>query len=988
MPINELLDEIDPDTNCLQDMIAAAKSEYISIDKFKSILSEENALNILSYNIRSLNCNYATSLLPIIDKNPPLAMVLTETWLKDDTNSNVIEGFSAFHTMRTARRSGGVSIYIKSEYNASQLSQFSYVNLDIEVCVVKVEIGGKMLFIIGIYRPHTGTIENFTQELESIIKNSSFKNMHCLITGDFNIDLLNQNTETTKFTSILQSSHYFPVITKPTRFPSNNSATPTALDHIWCNFINIHNSGIVTPNNTNSGIIDWDMTDHCPIFVQLPKQIFGSPNENKFTEIIFRSNNEENRTKFSRLLNEFDWNTVLYDDIHSYFENFFAIINRLYCESFPLKKKIISRQKSLNPWFTSELEVLVKQKSLYFDLLKIGAITKEENNRFKNRVKSNLEKARCSYYKNLLSKNMNNAKSTWKTLNFLMGHSTTSKSIKTIIYNNVEIIENAEIAEIFSEIFYNIPINLNNKISPSSIDPTSYVPNNNYSGLSSFEPCSPDECSKIMVNLNTSKVDLHQVSEKLIVQNCDSLSPIISKMINKCMMHGLFPAELKIALITPIHKKEDKTNPMNYRPISKLPLMSKIFERIIFNRISEYLSINHILSDYQFGFRKDLSTFDAITHFTEMIYRSLNDKMSSLNIMIDYSKAFDTVNVPILLKKLGKYGFNGIALQLIHSYLNNRQQIVLIGNSKSLPKTSSIGVPQGSILGPLLFLIYVNEISCISNNYTPTMFADDCTLSFQHSSISTLLCMCNSDLEKFKAWSDANRLTLNLDKTKCLFISNLYGSLPNHDIHIDDYLIETVSETKFLGVIIDSKMKFKNHIDHICNKVSRSIGILYKIQSIVPRHILKIIYYSIVHPYFIYCLPIFASTYATHLHPLKLLQKKAIRIISGAGYLDHTERLFYSNKILKIDDLHKYHLGCHAYKNPNILNQYVRTHNYNTRNRNDLLPTFQRLRVSDQSVIHNTVLNWNEVPLHIKESPSLASFKYCYRQFLLNQYAS
>ena len=200
----------------------------------------------------------------------------------------------------------------------------------------------------------------------------------------------------------------------------------------------------------------------------------------------------------------------------------------------------------------------------------------------------------------------------------------------------------------------------------------------------------------------------------------------------------------------------------------------------------------------------------------------------------------------------------------------------------------------------------------------------------------------------------------------------------HHSITIDDYLLETVNDTKFLGIIIDEKMKFDKHINHICDKVSRSIGIIYKIQSLVPRNLLRTIYFTIVHPYFIYCLPIFASTYATHLNPLIIMQKKAIRIISGAGYLDHTNSLFYSNKILKIPDLNKYQLGCYAYNNPDILNQHIRTHNYNTRNRNDLMPTFQRLRVSEQSVIHNTITNWNEIPLNVKASPSINSFKYHY----------
>ena len=183
-------------------------------------------------------------------------------------------------------------------------------------------------------------------------------------------------------------------------------------------------------------------------------------------------------------------------------------------------------------------------------------------------------------------------------------------------------------------------------------------------------------------------------------------------------------------------------------------------------------------------------------------------------------------------------------------------------------------------------------------------------------------------------------------------------------------------------------MKFDKHIQYICSKISISIGIIYKIQSLIPKSCLRMLYFSIIHPYILYCLPVFGATYNTHLQPLVILQKRAVRIISGAGFLDHTTPLFYENKILKIEDLYKHSIACYVYSNPSILNQFQQSHSYNTRNRNLLVPPRVGLRSTEQSILYNAVKIWNGVPENIKLSLTKQSFKYNYRNYLLSQYVT
>ena len=267
------------------------------------------------------------------------------------------------------------------------------------------------------------------------------------------------------------------------------------------------------------------------------------------------------------------------------------------------------------------------------------------------------------------------------------------------------------------------------------------------------------------------------------------------------------------------------------------------------------------------------------------------------------------------------------------------------------------------------------------------MFADDCTLSFRSDNIENLIGECNEELTKFKEWSDANKLTINVEKTNCMFISNI-ADPPNGNIFLHNNQLNFVNETKFLGIILDDKVKNDKHIDYICNKISILNGAMYRIRAYVPKRCLKSIYYSIIHQYILYCLPIFGATYNCHLEPLQIAQKRSIRIISNADCYAHTDPLFFSNRILKVADLYKHSIACYAYNNQQLLDTYRNSHMYHTRSNDNFITPFRRLRSTEQSLIYNAVRIWINVPDDIKSSPSESSFKLKYKNFLLSQYSN
>ena len=973
----EYLDEIDPDANYYDEFVNNIESNYHSIEQFNDLIkSNINSLNLINYNIRSFyqNSNY---FLPLVAESMPNILILSETWFTSDYQDN-IQGYESFHVVRSNRRSGGVSVFTRNDITAKKLDRFSYASDNIEVCVVEANISEQFYYIIAVYRPHGGTISNFTVELEQILSNSLLRNKRCIIAGDFNINLGVSNFANLNFIDSMRSYHMYPVITKPTRFPADDSSQPSLLDMIWTNSLNIF----------NSGIINFDTTDHCPTFLQLPLYVSNCNNSNELIKISFRVNNDVNRQTFSSRLSEFDWLSIVSEDPDAYTNNFMNALNDLYCDVFPLRTKNVSKKKLMNSWITNEIKDLVKRKSTYFELFRLGAISRAENNNFKNKVKSHINKAKSTYYRNLLNENISNMQKTWETINFLMNRTSKSSSLKKLIVNDIEYYDSKEISNLFNEFFLKTPLDLASNIPYTDIDPLHHIAPWPHEFLE-LTPCDSVEVTSIISKMKITKNDKDTIPIRLVISNRDILSPIIARLLNACMGVGIFPNCLKSATVLPIFKnKGDACDPTNYRPISLLPFLSKIFEKILYIRLISHLSKFSVLSSHQFGFRKNLSTFDAIVSFTENIYNALNNRKSIINIFIDFCKAFDTVNHRILFGKLEKYGVHGLPLSILANFLRDRKQVVIFQKVLSRPRNVNIGVPQGSILGPLLFLIFVNDLPRMSQKNFPVMFADDCTLQLQDSDLSSLIMSCNTELEKLKNWTNSNKMTINVTKTNCMLVSNVHGSLPSDSLFFNNESLNCITDTKFLGLVIDNKLKFNKHIESICSKISKTIGILFRLSSssTVPQSSLKLIYYSLIHPFILYCLPIYAATNDIHIHPLITLQKRAVRILNKASFYQHTEPLFYASNILKFLDQYKLYLAVYIFKNPEIINTHQRMHSYGTRFRENPLPPFERLRSSQQSVIFNAIKVWNDIPQRIKESGSVCSFKFQCKCFLIEHY--
>ena len=469
------------------------------------------------------------------------------------------------------------------------------------------------------------------------------------------------------------------------------------------------------------------------------------------------------------------------------------------------------------------------------------------------------------------------------------------------------------------------------------------------------------------------------------------ITPIFAHIINLCVRDGYFPSELKTGCITPIFKDGSKEKVNNYRPVCSLNPFSKIIERIVYDRMIEFIDKFNIFSITQTGFRKGMSTETALLDYVNKINTGLENKQYTISILLDLSKAFDLMDHSILRIKLEHYGFRGNILDFLMSFLTDRKYFVSINGKKSNQETVRIGVPQGSTLGPLLFLIYVNDMANSSNILDFLQFADDSTTTHSGVNLRNVISTIEIEFKKVLEWLYANKLVINLKKTHLMLFTN--NKRPQEiTLNIDGNMITEKSESKFLGVIVDNKLTWQGHIKYISGKVSKSLSIIRYLRYIFPKHILKTLYLTLVLPYIMYCNIIWGSAYKTVLRPLFILQKKCIRTITKSPFLEHTIPLFKDCKLLNVYQLFDYNCAIFMFKIINTnqyqvfkekLNNCKVVHHHNTRNRNLITVPYSRLQKCINSFFINAIRVWNKISNFVKDSKSIRVLKIRMKNWLI-----
>lgn len=645
--------------------------------------------------------------------------------------------------------------------------------------------------------------------------------------------------------------------------------------------------------NINAGVLLTDITDHCSIVVTIPIPV-------KFKNII-NTIKVINYDKLKLLLCKEKWiNIYESNSVNGCVSDFQNIIMKAINES-SITKNINSKNKKLKEWMTKGLLCSVRHKQYIAMKCK-----KNPNNinlesyykKYKNTFTNLLRLAKIKFYENKFRKVSYNPKLTWKLVNEITGcNSKNNESIKTIIMEDkyLNINDNPEEASnAFNNYFTDVGKNLAKKFNKTSNLNLNKRDNNILCSFDKIfqEKIDISEIRRIILNFkDDTAAGYDKITAKIIKSISELIITPLAYIYNLSLQNSIFPDNFKIAIIKPLFKGGDHKTISNYRPISMLTNFSKIFEKIIKSRLISYLENNNLLSKNQYGFRPGLSTENALYNATQFIYDSLDNGLKTIAVFIDLAKAFDTIQHDTLLQILPNFGVNNNSLLWFKSYISNRKQMVKLNDVISNTSSIEYGVPQGSVLGPILFIIYINAICDLDIGGQIVTYADDTCLLFSGKSWEGVFLKATKGLNlTFKCISDLG-LTMNSDKTTFMKLS--INKIANDDcsliIHncnnklicsrLNCKQINQISKIRYLGIIIDNNLRWNYHINNLVGKLRYSLYKFIKLKNILPIETLRMIYFAFYQSICQYGLLVWGGVKEHFLKSLQSNQNSVLRII-------------------------------------------------------------------------------------------------------------
>ena len=746
---NELLDE-----QFLCDIESSLpECDYMDGNAFSS-LKIRPKFSIVSCNINSISSNFDKFYSSYLNDNDfvPSVLAFSETRLGSDfEHLFCIPHYKTIFNSRNTK-GGGLLLAVDSNFNFTKMGEFCFMYEYIESLFIEIKINDENIILGLIYRPPNSSYELFLEKYRFILE--CLGNRKSYLFGDYNIDLLkyNDRSRVKFFVDMSMEFSYIPLINKPTRISTHSA---TLIDHIWTNNIN---------ENVNSAILMNDCSDHFAPFIWLSSPSLGNGEKaENFTYRNFRNlENEEAHYYLSQKLDNFK--NFIGSDSERNFLDLTCIISDVLDKFCPQKKitKVTNRNK---PWISENLKILIKEKNKLHKKYVLRPLSFGDSYRaLRNHTNNCIKVEKKRYYQNLLNKYKNNSKKTWSVLNELLGRRAGANEGAILEVNGEETEDGEVIAREFNKYFSTVTDDIVSSIHPSIHSYRHYLLGN-YQTSFELSPMSSSEIELIIKNLNDTDGGYQKIPTKVFKIFSSIISEPLSIIFNICIADGYFPNSLKISKIVPIYKSKSKLLVENYRPISLLPIISKFFEKYIYQHLSSYVEINNILCDQQAGFRKKSSTNISIAKFLDKVISGVDEGVFGLGVFLDFRKAFDMVDHDILLDKMFHYGIRGTPLKLFKSYLSGRKQYVHINDFSSNLSNLFRGVPQGSTLSALIFLLFINDIVHSSNILFFNLFADDTSIYLKDSVLSNLYSVMNRELIKVGDWISVNKLSLNIDKT-------------------------------------------------------------------------------------------------------------------------------------------------------------------------------------------------------------------------------
>ena len=908
---------------------------------------------------------------------------MSETHLDSSVNDSEVsvQGYSLLRKDRD-RKGGGICLFIRNSINFNVRGDMSSGN--VEAMFIEVLFPKSRPFLVGVlYRPPSDG--SFLDSFRDIVSKADPRDEVYML-GDFNICMKqNGSSLTRRYRNILSSFSMTQMIDSPTRITTGCSSI---LDHAITNR---------TDKVSCSGVLDLSLSDHQAIYMIRGSHVReGSP-------VTLRRRVLKNYSK-ELLCNELrgiDWSPVYFATdvniaVQQFNAKFLSVIDRV-APYRDFRPKLDSK-----PWMCGEILAAIKKRDLLFRRFKKNREDAElykEYCRQRNAVQRDVKFAKADYFRRKLNESKGDSGKLWKHLRSLGYSSKNVEGSSIVLENNgVKYFGLSDVSRLFNEFYTSVASDLVSRLpSPSGLfSPISHLFSDFYRQKGCHRrrfvlmPVNGGFIRGALEDMKPNKsTGLDDISARFLKDGVDFLVGPIGHIVNTSIMTESVPDTFKEARVTPLYKKGSRLDAGNYRPVSILPVLSKVLEKAVNSQLRDFLESGNVLFDFQSGFRGGFSTDTCLTNLTDHIRNETAKGNVTGMVLIDLQKAFDTCDHSILLQKLKSMG---VASHWFRSYLSERRQCVRTGGTVSSFLDVTCGVPQGSILGPTLFLCYINDMSMALNCHL-ALYADDSALIYSGPDSNAVASFLSEQMTRCSAWLIDNRLSLHVGKTECI----IFGSrrrLKGTDflVRCGEAVVKRVMSVKYLGVILDENLSFRDHVTGIVKKATGKLYFLYRSGASLDSSSRRLLCSSLVSSGLEYCVSAwYPGLLEESKKSLATLQRKMVRFVSGMGPREHVADAEISSLgWLPFQKRVEFFVLMHVYKVRKALSPAYISRNFvllsdvhsHSLRQSDLNYSIAHCSFPPGSFTRTAITWWNRLPADLKQIDSVALFRKCLKAFL------